>query len=41
MYAKMPYSFRNYSPMSIFDHNHPKIVKEILNFPEFASACKK
>ena len=27
--------------MPIFDHNHPKIIKVIFNFPEFASACKK
>ena len=25
----------------IFDHNHPKIIKLILNFPEFASVHKK
>ena len=39
--AKFIYSFRNWSPMPIFDHNHPKIIKVILNFPEFGSACKK
>ena len=27
--------------MHIFDHNHSKIIKVILNFLEFASACKK
>ena len=27
--------------MTIFDHNHPKFIKVIFNFPEFASACKK
>ena len=26
--------------MLIFDHNHPKIIKVILNFPEIASAPK-
>ena len=26
--------------MVIFDHNHPEIIKVILNFPEFASAPK-
>ena len=27
--------------MPIFNHNHLKVNKVILNFPEFASACKK
>ena len=27
--------------MHIFDHNHSKIIKVILNLPEFAAACKK
>ena len=27
--------------MPIFDHSHPKIIKVIFNFPEFASACKR
>ena len=27
--------------MPFFDHSHPKSIKVILKFPEFASACKK
>ena len=27
--------------MHIFYHNHPKIIKLVLNFPEFISVCKK
>ena len=31
--AKFIHSFRDHSPMPIFDHNQPKIIKPILNFP--------
>ena len=27
--------------MHIFYHNHPEIIKVVLNFPEFTSVCKK
>ena len=39
--ARFIHAFRNDSPTPIFYHNHPKITKVVLNFPEFASACKK
>ena len=34
-------SMQKISLMLILDETHPKIIKVIFNFPEFASACKK